>query len=162
MVDSINEISCDYSTQGQTNTAIQQYNWDSYYGKNKPSYIEVWRFGGSSPTPDTRPKSSQKKYLVNELGTVDNILRIRTNELAPVFNPNWTENSLPWDICTVVDENGYFVNEQIHVGSWYIVDMSKLIDTGEGRYGNGYYWRKFRHGAGYAWLSCWSGDDLRG
>lgn len=49
MVDSVNFISCDYSTQGLQGQAINTYPWNDYYVWNKPTYIEVWRYAEVNP-----------------------------------------------------------------------------------------------------------------
>ena len=44
MIDSVNFISCDYSTKGAKGQAINTYPWNDYFAWNNPTYIEVWRY----------------------------------------------------------------------------------------------------------------------
>ena len=40
-------------------------------------------------------------------------------------------------------------------------DETNIVDTGNGGYYGGYYYRQFEFGQfGTVWLSCWSKDDL--
>ena len=67
MLDTVNFISCDYSTQGARGKAINTYPWNDYYTWNKPSYIEVWRYIGTTPTPTQTIQPNVREYT--EYGT---------------------------------------------------------------------------------------------
>ena len=70
MIDSNNFISCDYSTQGARGQAINTYPWNDYYYRNKPKYIEVWRYTTTTPqtvnkendTPSTNNSSAITEF----------------------------------------------------------------------------------------------------
>ena len=66
-----------------------------------------------------------------------------------------------------VDENGNNVKDgadkDFKAGMYFSFehDENAIVDTGDGGYSNGYYWRKFNFGAcGTVWLSCRDKDDL--
>lgn len=89
MMDSVNFISCDYSTQGAPGQAINTYPWNDYYTANKPAYIEVWRYADSAPQTNnqanTAVKPQQKAYYqANEVKYVNGIWQIKCDYLAPV------------------------------------------------------------------------------
>ena len=94
MLDSVNFISCDYSTQGAPGQAINTYPWDYYYNANNPTYIEVWRYNGNAPEkplPNTavapsssRKPSSKAYYLANDVQLVNDIYQIKCDYLCPV------------------------------------------------------------------------------
>lgn len=83
-------ISVDYSTGGQAGTAVSSHNWDNYYNRSKPAYIEVWRFSGSTAKqPNTvvsggRKPDSKAYYLANDVTFVNGIYQIKCDYLAPV------------------------------------------------------------------------------
>ncbi len=88
MVDDINFISCDYSTQGAQGQAINTYPWNDYYVRNNPNYIEVWRYANSAPQTDHLANTSvnpQQKahYLANEVIYVNGMYQIRCDYLTP-------------------------------------------------------------------------------
>lgn len=89
MMDSVNFISCDYSTQGAVGQAINTYPWNDYYASNKPSYIEVWRYADSAPQTNNQANTAVKPqekayYEANEVKYVNGIFQIKCDYLAPV------------------------------------------------------------------------------
>lgn len=176
MLDSVYFISCDYSTQGAPNQAINTYPWDDYYYWNKPAYIEVWRYNGNVPKPGqpntaavstpTRKPDSKAYYLANDVQFVNGIWQIKCDYLAPV-GFDWTENGIPVSLVNWVDENGNNVpdgaDKDFKPGMYFSfeIDEARISDTGIGGYYGGYYWRQFQFGQfGNIWLSTWDKDDL--
>lgn len=89
MLDDVNFISCDYSTQGAPGQAINTYPWDSYYSWNQFPYIEVWRYSDSAPQTNNQPNTvvePQEKayYEANEVKFVNGIWQIKCDYLAPI------------------------------------------------------------------------------
>lgn len=89
MMDSVNFISCDYSTQGAVGQAISTYPWNDYYAANKPRYIEVWRYSDNTPQTNNQPNttvSPQQKayYEANEVKYVNGIWQIKCDYLCPI------------------------------------------------------------------------------
>lgn len=89
MMDSVNFISCDYSTQGAVGQAINTYPWNDYYVANKPSYIEVWRYADTAPQTNNQANTavvpqSKAYYEANEVKYVNGIFQIKCDYLAPV------------------------------------------------------------------------------
>lgn len=89
MMDSVNFISCDYSTQGAVGKAINTYPWNDYYAANKPNYIEVWRYSDNTPQTNNQANTAvvpqQKAYYeANEVKYVNGIYQIKCDYLAPV------------------------------------------------------------------------------
>lgn len=176
MLDSVNFISCDYSTQGAPGQAINTYPWDYYYNANNPAYIEVWRYNGNAPEKplpntavapsDSRKPSSKAYYLANDVQLVNDIYQIKCDYLCPV-GFDWTENGIPVSLVNWVDENGNHVpdgkDEDFKPGMYFSfeVDEVHITDTGDGGYYGGYYYRSFEFGQyGTVWLSVWDKDDL--
>lgn len=176
MLDSVNFISCDYSTQGAPGQAINTYPWDYYYSANNPTYIEVWRYNGNAPEkplPNTavapsssRKPSSKAYYLANDVQFVNGIYQIKCDYLCPV-GFDFTENGIPVSLVNWVDENGNHVpdgkDEDFKPGMYFSfeVDEVHITDTGDGGYYGGYYYRNFEFGQfGTVWLSVWDKDDL--
>lgn len=63
MVSDTQFISCDYWTAGQAGTAISQHDWNTYYANSNPTYIEVWRYSGTTPAPiPAKPQSYNDKF----------------------------------------------------------------------------------------------------
>lgn len=165
-------ISVDYSTGGQAGTAVSSHNWDSYYNNSRPTYVEAWRFSGSTSTqPNTvvsggRKPDSKAYYLANDVAFVNGIYQIKCDYLAPV-GFDWTDNGIPVGLVNWVDENGNNVTDgadkDFKAGMYFSfeLDEAHISDTGEGGYYGGYYWRKFEFGQfGTVWLSCRDKDDL--
>lgn len=125
MEDENNFISVDYWTGGQLGTAVSRHNWNSYYGVQKPNYIEVWRITGNTvakPTPNTpSPKPTPPKvqndvdYMrqhgyvvwnrivigVDDRGFVNGLWQVINNKLAgaqvtaTISIEEWTNNGVP-------------------------------------------------------------------
>jgi hypothetical protein len=165
-------ISVDYSTGGQAGTAVSSHNWDSYYNSCKPSYVEAWRFSGSTATqPNTvvfggRKPDSKAYYLANDVAFVNGIYQIKCDYLAPV-GFDYVDNGIPVSLVNWVDENGNNVpdsaDKDFKPGMYFSfeIDEAHITDTGQGGYYGGYYWRKFEFGQfGTVWLSCRDKDDL--
>ena len=172
MLDSVNFISCDYSTQGAPGQAINTYPWDSYYGWNQPAYIEVWRYADSAPQTNNQPNTvvnpQQEKayYEANEVKFVNGIWQIKCDYLAPI-GFDWTENGIPVDMVNWVDADGNDLpdgeSKDFKAGMFFSFagDETNIVDTEDGGYYGGYYWRLFEFGQfGTVWLSCWNKDDL--
>lgn len=171
MMDSVNFISCDYSTQGAVGQAINTYPWNDYYVANKPSYIEVWRYADTAPQTNNQANTavvpqSKAYYEANEVKYVNGIFQIKCDYLAPV-GFDWVENGIPVDMVNWVDANGNDIpdgkSEDFKPGMFFSFagDEVNITDTGEGGYYGGYYYRRFEFGQfGTVWLSCWNKDDL--
>jgi len=176
MLDSVNFISCDYSTQGAPGQAINAYPWDYYYNANNPTYIEVWRYNGNAPEKplpntavapsDSRKPSSKAYYLANDVQLVNGIYQIKCDYLCPV-GFDFIENGIPVSLVNWVDENGNHVpdgeDKDFKAGMYFSfeVDEVHITDTGDGGYYGGYYYRSFEFGQfGTVWLSVWDKDDL--
>lgn len=171
MMDSVNFISCDYSTQGAVGQAISTHPWNDYYAANKPSYIEVWRYSDSAPQtnnqPNTELKPQEKAYYeANEVKYVNGIWQIKCDYLVPV-GFDWTENGIPVAMVNWVDDDGNDLpdgaDQDFKAGMFFSFagDETNITDTGEGGYYGGYYYRRFEFGQfGTVWLSCWNKDDL--
>ena len=165
MIDNVNFISCDYSTQGAVGQAINTYPWNDYYAWNNPTYIEVWRY--TNTTPQTNNKPQQKAYYqANEVKYVYGIYQIRCDYLTPI-GFDWLENGIPVAMVNWVDENGNNltdgVDKDFKAGMFFSFagDEVNINDTGKGGYYGGYYYRQFEFGQyGTVWLSCWNKDDL--
>lgn len=171
MMDSVNFISCDYSTQGAVGQAINTYPWNDYYAANKPNYIEVWRYAESAPQTNNQANTAvvpqQKAYYeANEVKYVNGIWQIRCDYLTPI-GFNFYDNGVPVDMVNWVDKDGNDIpdgdSKDFKSGMFFSFEGYENIiaDTGEGGYYGGYYWRKFDFGQfGPVWLSCWNKDDL--
>lgn len=174
MLDSVNFISCDLSTQGAIGQAINTYPWDSYYGWNNPTYIEVWRYTGNStpqaeqlPNTATSQRSTNKAYYqADAVEYVNGIWQIKCDYLCPV-GFDWTENGIPVALVNWVDKDGNNlpdgVDQDFKAGMYFSfeLDETHISDTGRGGYYGGYYYRQFEFGQfGPVWLSCWNKDDL--
>lgn len=171
MIDSVNFISCDYSTKGAKGQAINTYPWNDYYSWNNPVYIEVWRYNDLTPQTNNLANTTvkpQKKayYLANEVTFVNGIHQIKCDYLAPV-GFDWTDNGIPVGLVNWVDENGNNVRDgadkEFKKGMYFSfeIDEVHITDTGVGGYYGGFYWRKFEFSQfGVAWLSCRNKDDL--
>ena len=171
MMDSVNFISCDYSTQGAVGQAISTYPWNDYYAANKPRYIEVWRYSDNTPQTNNQPNttvSPQQKayYEANEVKYVNGIFQIKCDYLVPI-GFDWTENGIPVDMVNWVDKDGNDLpdgaDQDFKAGMFFSFagDENNITDTGEGGYYGGYYYRRFEFGQfGTVWLSCWNKDDL--
>lgn len=171
MMDSVNFISCDYSTQGAVGQAISTYPWNDYYAANKPRYIEVWRYSDNTTQTNNQPNttvSPQQKayYEANEVKYVNGIFQIKCDYLVPI-GFDWTENGIPVDMVNWVDKDGNDLpdgeSKDFKAGMFFSFagDENNITDTGEGGYYGGYYYRRFEFGQfGTVWLSCWNKDDL--
>ena len=171
MMDSVNFISCDYSTQGAPGQAINTYSWNDYYAANKPYYIEVWRYSDNAPQTNNQPNialTPQQKayYEANDVRFVNGIYQIKCDYLAPI-GFNFYDNGVPVDMVNWVDKDGNDIpdgdSKDFKSGMFFSFEGYENIitDTGEGGYYGGYYWRKFDFGQfGPVWLSCWNKDDL--
>lgn len=89
MMDSVNFISCDYSTQGAQGQAINTYPWNDYYAANKPNYIEVWRYSDTAPQTNNQANTvivPQEKayYEANDVQFVNGIWQIKCDYLVPI------------------------------------------------------------------------------
>ena len=171
MMDSVNFISCDYSTQGAVGQAINTYPWNDYYAANKPNYIEVWRYADNTPQTNNQPNttvSPQQKayYEANDVQFVNGIWQIKCDYLCPI-GFDWTENGIPVSMVNWVDKDGNDLpdgaDQDFKAGMYFSFagDENNITDTGEGGYYGGYYYRRFEFGQfGTVWLSCWNKDDL--
>ena len=171
MMDSVNFISCDYSTQGAVGQAISTYPWNDYYAANKPRYIEVWRYSDNTPQTNNQPNttvSPQQKayYEANEVQFVNGIWQIKCDYLCPI-GFNYFQNGIPVDMVNWVDKDGNDLpdgeSKDFKAGMFFSFagDENNITDTGEGGYYGGYYYRRFEFGQfGTVWLSCWNKDDL--
>ena len=171
MMDSVNFISCDYSTQGAVGQAINTYPWNDYYAANKPNYIEVWRYAESAPQTNNQANTAvvpqQKAYYeANEVKYVNGIWQIKCDYLCPI-GFNFYDNGVPVDMVNWVDKDGNDIpdgdSKDFKSGMFFSFagDENNITDTGEGGYYGGYYYRRFEFGQfGTVWLSCWNKDDL--
>ena len=171
MMDSVNFISCDYSTQGAVGQAINTYPWNDYYSANKPAYIEVWRYADSSPQTNNLANTSvepQEKayYEANEVKYVNGIYQIKCDYLCPI-GFDYISNGIPVSMVNWVDKDGNDLtdgaDQDFKAGMYFSFagDENNITDSGEGGYYGGYYFRKFEFGQfGTVWLSCWNKDDL--
>ena len=171
MMDSTYFISCDYSTQGSVGQAINTYSWNEYYGMNKPTYIEVWRYADTAPQTNNQANTTvtpQDKayYEANDVRFVNGIYQIKCDYLTPI-GFNFYNNGIPVDMVNWVDANGNDIpdgdSKDFKSGMFFSFEGYENIitDSGEGGYYGGYYWRKFDFGQfGTVWLSCWDKDDL--
>lgn len=171
MMDSVNFISCDYSTQGTVGQAISTYPWNDYYAANKPSYIEVWRYSDTATQTNNQANTSlsqQEKayYEANEVQFVNGIYQIKCDYLVPI-GFDWTENGIPVSMVNWVDKDGNDLpdgaDQDFKAGMYFSFegDETNITDTGNGGYYGGYYYRQFEFGQfGTVWLSCWNKDDL--
>ena len=171
MMDSVNFISCDYSTQGAVGQAISTYPWNDYYAANKPRYIEVWRYSDNTPQTNNQANTAvvpqQKAYYeANEVQFVNGIWQIKCDYLSPI-GFNYLENGIPVSMVNWVDANGNDIpdgaDQEFKAGMFFSFagDENNITDTGEGGYYGGYYYRRFEFGQfGTVWLSCWNKDDL--
>ncbi|AZF90917.1 endolysin [Streptococcus phage CHPC928] len=171
MMDSVNFISCDYSTQGAVGQAINTYPWNDYYAANKPNYIEVWRYAESAPQTNNQANTAvapQEKayYEANDVRFVNGIYQIKCDYLAPI-GFNFYDNGVPVDMVNWVDKDGNDIpdgdSKDFKPGMFFSFagDEVNITDTGEGGYYGGYYYRRFEFGQfGTVWLSCWNKDDL--
>lgn len=171
MIDSVNFISCDFSTQGAVGQAINTYPWNEYYGWNRPSYIEVWRYANTAPQTNNQANTTVKPqskayYEANEVKFVNGIWQIKCDYLCPV-GFDWTENGVPVSLVNWVDKDGKNIpdgeDKDFKAGMFFsfAIDENRISDTGEGGYYGGYYYRLFQFGQfGPVWLSCWDKDDL--
>ena len=110
MMDSVNFISCDYSTQGAVGQAINTYPWNDYYAANKPNYIEVWRYAESAPQTNNQANTSvspqQKAYYeANEVKYVNGIWQIKFDYLCPI-GFDYISNGVPVTMVNWVDKDG--------------------------------------------------------
>lgn len=170
MLDSVNFISCDFSTQGAVGQAINTYPWDSYYGWNQPAYIEVWRYTGAVPDKQVPATVAQPKskayYEASEVKFVNDCWQIKCDYLCPV-GFDWTENGIPVAMVNWVDKDGNHVpdgkDEDFKAGMFFSFegDEAHIRDLGDGGYYGGYYYHLFEFGQyGPVWLSTWDKDDL--
>lgn len=171
MMDSVNFISCDYSTQGAVGQAINTYPWNDYYSANKPAYIEVWRYSDSAPQTNNQANTAvapqQKAYYeANEVKYVNGIYQIKCDYLSPI-GFDYISNGIPVAMVNWVDKDGNDlpdgVDQEFKAGMYFSFagDENNVTDIGEGGYYGGYYFRKFEFGQfGTVWLSCWNKDDL--
>lgn len=171
MMDSVNFISCDYSTQGAVGQAINTYPWNDYYAANKPAYIEVWRYSNSATQTNNQANTAvapQEKayYEANDVQFVNGIYQIKCYYLSPI-GFNFLDNGIPVDMVNWVDENGNDIpdgeSKDFKSGMFFSFEgyENNITDTGEGGYYGGYYYRRFEFGQfGTVWLSCWDKDDL--
>lgn len=171
MMDSVNFISCDYSTQGAPGKAINTYPWNDYYAANKPSYIEVWRYSDNTKQTNNQANTAVKPqekayYEANEVKYVNGIWQIKCDYLVPI-GFDWTENGIPVGMVNWVDDNGNDLpdgaDQDFKAGMYFSFegDEVNITDTGTGGYYGGYYFRLFEFGQfGPVWLSCWNKDDL--
>ncbi|MDA3773986.1 peptidoglycan hydrolase [Streptococcus thermophilus] len=171
MMDSVNFISCDYSTQGAVGQAINTYPWNDYYSANKPSYIEVWRYSDSAPQTNNKANTAvapQEKayYEANEVKYVNGIWQIKCDYLTPI-GFDWITNGIPVTMVNWVDKDGNDLpdgaDQEFKAGMFFSFAGNEvnITDTGSGGYYGGYYWRLFEFGQfGPVWLSCWNKDDL--
>lgn len=171
MMDSVNFISCDYSTQGAVGQAISTYPWNDYYAANKPAYIEVWRYSDSATQTNNQANTAvapqQKAYYeANEVKYVNGIWQIKCDYLCPI-GFNFYDNGVPVDMVNWVDKDGNDLpdgeSKDFKAGMFFSFagDEVNITDTGEGGYYGGYYYRRFEFGQfGTVWLSCWNKDDL--
>ncbi|WP_416470201.1 lytic exoenzyme target recognition domain-containing protein [Streptococcus thermophilus] len=171
MMDSVNFISCDYSTQGAVGQAINTYPWNDYYAANNPNYIEVWRYADNATQTNNQANTTvipQEKayYEANEVKYVHGIYQIKCDYLCPI-GFNYFENGIPVSMVNWVDANGNNLpdgaDQDFTTGMFFSFegDEVNINDTGQGGYYGGYYFRKFEFGQfGTVWLSCWNKDDL--
>lgn len=171
MMDSVNFISCDYSTLGAVGQAISTYPWNDYYAANKPNYLEVWRYSDTAPQTNNQANtavSPQEKayYEANEVKYVNGIWQIKCDYLVPV-GFDWTENGIPVAMVNWVDKDGNDLPDgadqdfKADMFFSFAGEETNITDTGSGGYYGGYYYRQFEFGQfGTVWLSCWNKDDL--
>ena len=168
MVNSVDFISVDFSTSGARGQAVNQYPWDSYYGWNRPMYIEVWRFKASEPQmpkPTTPPKL-KKVYRAGEVKFIVGCYQIRCDDLVPL-DFDWFDNGIPVAMVNWVDKNGGQVKDgadkDFKAGMYFSFELDEnyITDSGEGGYYGGWYYRKIIFGQyGGVWLSVWDKNHL--
>lgn len=160
MLNETDFISVDYTTGGQTGTAVSMNNWNEYYTRNGFNYIEVWRY-------DVIVKQNYKIYKADSVKYVNDCYQIKCDDLCPL-DFDWTENGIPVSLVNWVDGNGNNVtdgkDEDFKSGMHFTfeIDENQITDTGEGgNNDNGYYYRAFNFGQfGIVWLSAWDKNDL--
>ncbi len=177
MMDAVNFISVDYTTGGQSGTAVYSTSWDNYYAVSQPRYIEVWRYNGqqaqttaqavSQPTQSgSRKYAGKAYYLANEVAFVNGIYQIKCDYLVPA-GFDWSDNGIPVALVNWVDENGKNVpdgaDKDFKAGMYFSfeIDEAHIRDTGRGGWYGGWYYRQFEFGQyGTVWLSTEDKDDL--
>ena len=102
MFDSINFISCDYSTKGAKGQAINTYPWNDYYAWNNPTYIEVWRYADTKPQTNTNSNGNAltdfaRDVLKGKYGNgntrKENIYNTVQNEVNAILNRGTLKNN---------------------------------------------------------------------
>lgn len=141
MMDGSNFISCDYSTGGQYNTAITSWNWNDYYNRSAPMYIEVWRYEGEQPDnpapldPPTNSVSAIERFKqagneytlynsirVDEVKFENGLWQAINKKLAGGDDYNYTDNGLPLAIMHRTDggdENNVGVGSMVAFNDGY-------------------------------------------
>lgn len=140
MKDEVTFISTDYSTNGQTGTAVSEHNWNEYYALNKPTYIEVWR-NTNSPAPTPTPSTKAIDTLKNKYNGGFTIAKIKVDVIKNVNGGmqfgnydlanggkgkdksfDWTNNGIPFALVGLEED------ANIKVGDIIEVDMDGTID----------------------------------
>ena len=120
MVDSVNFISCDYSTKGASGQAINTYPWNDYYNWNNPTYIEVWRYKESYP------------QSVNNVSTGNAINDFARDVLKGKYG---TGNARKENIYKTVQNEVNVILSKGNVKNNYITVVAR--DVIKGKYGDG-------------------------
>ena len=123
MVDNVNFISCDYSTQGAKGQAINTYPWNDYYSWNNPSYIEVWRYAGTTPqTNGSALTDFARDVLKGKYGNgntrKENIYKTVQNEVNTILNKGTLKNNyitvIARDVLKGKNDNGNVRKENLY------------------------------------------------
>lgn len=150
-------ISVDYWTGGQAGTAVSEHDWNYYYSVQKPAYIEVWRLTGSQPAPQPQPtpkpqpqpkpqpasaiqqfKNVGDKYIVSHSFNVsqvtqhNGIWQLLSSDLlgGSLDGANWSDNGIPLDCITFVNNDGSRHANQTWNGS-----QSRFVFDGDYNHG---------------------------
>ncbi|WP_247948454.1 lytic exoenzyme target recognition domain-containing protein [Streptococcus constellatus] len=149
-----------------------------YDGIAETDYNQIWEINGrpretvfrengqalpeTSPAPAPQSERKLKVYQVDDLQEVNGIWQVKCDYLAPV-EFDWLDNGIACGDIDIVDANGNLLDDQeTKVGSYFVINPSKVVSDNSGAYGSGnYYWRNITLAeSGAIWLSTWSVDDL--
>ena len=150
-----------------------------YDGVTENDYNQIWEINGrpretvfresrtvvtavEAPAPATKSQNKLKVYQVNDLQFVNGIWQVKCDDLVPV-EFDWTDNGIACGDIDLVDAQGNLLsNQETEVGSYFVINPSKVASDGEGAYGSGnYYWRHVTLAeSGQIWLSVWDINHL--
>lgn len=157
--DSENIIHCNYGYDGVTINNV-----DNIWTANGNPYFYIYRLKGSAPKPPTVPPVNKPSkpianrrygYRVDDVQTVNGILQVRTNSLAPQ-GFTWTDNGVPTiDIDMINPSTGEMLADQntIKVGQYYAFNPKRVTDSGKNVADLGTIYRSFNTTYGDIWLN---------